>query len=567
MTNGEGRCRRCGEPLNSASAIERVGFRCGLCGYVTATARRTEVELPLGHFVGWAPKAAPFLADEPDPERARAALARIARTTLTQVARRVDNEPAAALCWLQQLLAEADGISRRERERASRAASHPYRIAQMAYALLLRHGPPDFGLLQSAEPSAWFRDEAFAVLGDVSAILNVETLARRGLYRLSIVDHRVVADRTPEDLDLFELGNAIPFEKTHNRLAVLDSTITEAQRTLFGVAIDDLLALINPQRPDSGFVGLDQGNLVYVDKARSKPRARSVVEAFTLTENRLRSFAAPYFFDLGPRATPSGPVEAAMDYVELAARAGAAIWLAYYPFLDCLADRRPPTPTGVSTGPLIAEAITTAVASEAHLLYQLQKTANAKGDKIREHVARLVAGAHNAFEEAVGARFRALGVQVETGLDHLDDRPLPCGEIDVLAVVARPGAVPLALVCEAKNVDLAIYKDFGYDHLAETLKRAQVQIARKSAWVHEAWPALAQRFGAATDPAALVIGLIVTRRPVPIGLLSGWPGAVPGEIEAIVRHLQESPPEGWRSDLARGVVGAGRTAGAAPWTG
>jgi hypothetical protein len=233
------------------------------------------------------------------------------------------------------------------------------------------------------------------------------------------------------------------------------------------------------------------------------------------------------------------------------------MWSAYYPYLDCLAERRPPTRMAMSTIPLIEHAIEAAIDSEAHLLHQMQKAANAQGGGVRKRVARLISEVHGAFEEAVGASFRAAGARVETGLDQLSGRPLPCGEVDVLAVIAREGAAPLALVCEAKNSDLSLQKDFGYAHLATTLKRARAQIAAKAVWVGKAWPALAPRFDVTTEPSAVVLGLIVTRRPVPIGLLGGWPGVVPSEIEGIVRHLRERPPEAWRGDLARGVVGDG----------
>jgi hypothetical protein len=126
-------------------------------------------KIPLEGFVTWVPSTARFLADEDDHDRARLALSNIRAEVLAWVGGHVEAARAAAIMRLTSLLAKADEIDDRMMARASRAGSHPYRIVQLLYALLLRNGPPDFGLPPPAEIPSFFADDAYTVLGDVVA--------------------------------------------------------------------------------------------------------------------------------------------------------------------------------------------------------------------------------------------------------------------------------------------------------------------------------------------------------------------------------------------------------------
>ena len=134
---------------------------------------------------------------------------------------------------------------------------------------------------------------------------------------------------------------------------------------------------------------------------------------------------------------------------------------------------------------------------------------------------------------------------------------LACGEIDVIAAGVGVAGRQVVVVCEAKNVDLALQKDAGYENLRGTMKRAREQVARKAGWVAGSWRAAATLLGLPAADPPVVLGLIVTRRPTPLSMLDPWPGTVPQEVESIAAHLLQRPPGTWRADLARAAVSAG----------
>ena len=295
-----------------------------------------------------------------------------------------------------------------------------------------------------------------------------------------------------------------------------DDLVREAQRLARGRSVDELFALIDPAGADTGLAGSQQGDLVMFDLERSRPEAVALVDDFTLTVERLSRFAAPLFLDLGPVREHPRTGEMLED------EAADALWLAYYPFLPGLTARRPAGRMALTTTGLLIVTMAMLRHTEAHLLHRLAAESPAVRPLARE--------VHTRFEHKVAAALE--GFETRCGVENRE-----CGEIDVLATA--PGIV---LVIEAKNVDLALQKDTGYDHLATTLERARAQVERKARWV------------AAHSPDVVVVGLIVTRRPVPLPLLGRWPGAVPRELPRLAAHLLGTPAGEWRGDLTAGRV-------------
>jgi hypothetical protein len=165
---------------------------------------------------------------------------------------------------------------------------------------------------------------------------------------------------------------------------------------------------------------------------------------------------------------------------------------------------------------------------------------------------------HAQLEAEVAERFQRAGMVAHAPVAALSGRELPCGEIDVLCAARAPvHAARLVVVCEVKNVDVPLQKDFGYENLSRTLKRAQTQVARKAAWVADHWPDVAPSLGLNGSEPALVVGLIVTRRTVPLRTLGRWPGSPLVDVTAVAQHLLTRPISDWRADLVRGIVRRG----------
>jgi hypothetical protein len=273
-----------------------------------------------------------------------------------------------------------------------------------------------------------------------------------------------------------------------------------------------------------------------------------LVRSLTLTYQRLRRFSAPYFFDLGPSAR----VQRSDD--EIVDEAAEMMWLTYYPFLDCLTTRRPAGPFAVTNRRLLGAMLATGVNSQAHLLVRLRTVAGTLGGDTARDVRRLEREVHTAFEELVAERLRGAGMTVALSVSDFRSRPLPCGEIDVIAAAHCPDGTTLVLVCEAKNVDLALQKDLAYNYLAETVNGAIDQVSRKARWVCNTWPELASLIGFKDARSYVVMGLIVTRRPVPLSFLGRWPGITLAEVAAVAQGLLSRRPNDWRRDLALGIV-------------
>ena len=543
-------CRRCGSLLTNSELIREIGRGCAACGYVTVGLRSTTVHLPLEQFPNWVPSTARLIGDDDNQQRVQAALVELCHEVMAWVTRQVDANPGVALQWLVSMLADAGTLSESAKESASRDMSRPYRVVQMMYAILLRRGPLDYRWPQPQAYPSFFVEQAYAVLSTASLISNMVTLARRGLHRIRIVDRQLVAERTNEDLELLELGQNIAIGKATWPPEVLDPQFVEAQKAVFGQSFDDLYAFIDPIRPNSGLAANQDGDFIIIDLERCSPACIRTVDAFTLTADRLQQFAAPYFFDLGQPASPSRLGDT------IVAESGDILWLAYYPFLSAVSVRRPPTRLALTAMPLLLQVFSTAETSKAFLLHRMQEEAIRTGGAALVSTAGFARSTHSDFEKSVGEQFQAAGMVVQVGLNTVDGRPLACGEIDVLAAATHTSDPrPLVIVSEAKNVDLPLQKDFGYEHLAATMQRAQKQVAKKSDWVAAAWPRIADLVGLGAASKPIIIGMIVTRRPVPLSMLGQWPGAVLEEVKGIADHLIKNPVTGWRNDLVKGICG------------
>ena len=548
-------CRRCGKPFPN-NVENRFLIPCDRCRYVTAGTRATRIEMPLEPFREYAPLPASLLGDTADHDETCEAIAGIRQHVLLEVQRHVDESRSSALQWLCWLLGKSDELSERFMASTTLDGSRPFRIAQVVYAMLLRRGTLDFGIETPTVPSSFFQERAYTIVGDVSVLSTNLSLGRKGLYRWSIEGGRLIGERNDKDLALFELIHSL-HSNAHRRpvdasvaAEVFDERLVEVQKLAFGHAVQDLFALIDPAGADTGLAGRQDGDLVWIDLARSTPAARSLIEPFTLTGERLQQFEAPFFFDLGPRA------KMPRDFHRVVEESADAMWLAYYPFFTALTARRPAGPMAFTTTQLLVNALATADSSRAHMLHCAQRKHGQLAPGVGERIKSLVRSFHASFESSVAQTLASNNLKALSSVSEIGGRALECGEIDVVAAGRLSGGGMILLVCEAKNVDLAVQKDSGYEHLSSTLARACEQLRRKTAWAAEHPGDIARLLGLDVPP-TIVAGAIVTRRRVPLPLLERWPGVVPEELDEFAQHLLGAPPSNWRPDIARGIVTLG----------
>ena len=143
-----------------------------------------------------------------------------------------------------------------------------------------------------------------------------------------------------------------------------------------------------------------------------------------------------------------------------------------------------------------------------------------------ERISRLTTLAevsHKRLEREI--RHIALGVGWHAAsVDKVKNVPLPCGDIDALLAKPLPDGCVLILLCEAKDVDMALYKTAGYAQYQKTLKHAQKQLEAKARWLLANWRDVCiERFRTGFDSASRVVLVkaLVTRDYSPIEMTTG----------------------------------------------
>jgi hypothetical protein len=546
---GEGRppaCRRCGAAL--VALIDEVKIhRCVICQYGTYAGGPDRFVVPLEQLGDYVGGGAPFLADQPTTDATVSALRRLRRAALERVQREVDADRLSATQFLLQLLDAGKKLADERATTSTRDMSRPYRIVQLVYALLLRHAPLVLGAPPPATLAPFFVKEAFSILGDVSMLSTFLTSVRHELVALSIENRQLVVVRLPLQDEMYELGHNVagPAGASEPILSLDNAALVEAQRAAFGVAVHDLLALLSPKYGDLGVSGRHEGRVAFIDLERSSDAGCRVVEAFTLTRAQLEAFDAPFFFDRGPRAAAPRAGDRWID------EAADALWLAYYPFLEAQRLDQLSSKVAITTMDLVQRCVATMDGAQSHLLHVARREVARRDASAAAHIDALVRDYHARFEQATAALFSAAGMQARAGVESLGKKRLACGEIDVLAGASSSDHLTL-VVCEVKNVDLSLQKDGGYAHLAATLERARDQVGRKAGWVAENAAMVAEWLSLPVR-STTVVGLVITRRPVPLSMLGRWPGALLAEVPDVARALMRAPSE-WRGDLRNGIV-------------
>lgn len=535
-------CRRCNTDLTNSSPTGRWSRSCPKCNYITC-AWRPDVEIALSDVTGTLAMS-PSLPHTAGHDETLEALRRIEALIIEELCGFVGRNPRGVNAWLFDLLEKSQAISESYAQSPSRMQSVPYRAIQIIYAMLLLEGH-EFQLSPTATSEELRAcSNLYESVTNLIGTTNMITLGRRGQRDLRIRHGRLISSPTEIDHDLFELAQNIaemPVSEDIG-LPVIDAWLAEAERVIFGISITDLFSLVQ------SFAQIDKSGVISIDLDRLPASKRTLIDFFTLSVNRLWEFEAPYFFDLGLPATSSNKARVLKSCTEM-------LWLPYYPFLTACGMGQQSPGIAVSTKEAFAVAQSAGEMTKAYRLVRLMEYAkDNQDDEGRIVLQSISALVHQKFEVFLADMALSMGLRVEASVAVYRDKQLPCGEIDVLAHGRGVDGATIIIVIEAKNVDVPLMKDFSYENLSRTLSRAVVQTVRKRKWAASELDKVADILQIENIVHPIILGIIATRRPVPLAMLDGLAGGSPSEVEELMKEALTVPHSHWRADLAASVI-------------
>ncbi|MEV4173849.1 hypothetical protein [Nonomuraea sp. NPDC049709] len=474
------------------------------------------------------------MPDSTDPGTIAGILAALREQVVRALRAFVDRSPAEALTWLLAAAAEVPA-------EGSVGGNRYVLTLQVVYACLLARGPiPVFWPPADLDPG-WaerLSDLAAALVALSSVLLDLDpgTCTRCELGDGHLTLHPADRVRWALEVNLYGAASLVtdPPENAARVDAVEDAAFGVSASRLLGILLDPASGLGDVTRI------IDQHGLVHVDLGPPTPIVQALRRYAVLNPPRWRDRAVPSFLFADTR-----PAHRTDD--DLVVTASEADWLCYAPLLcgGYVEDGRP-TVVGVTSRGLLQRAYGRAQGSIANRLHQAQRAARARSHDLGREVDRLARAVHADLEQDAAERCRSAGMSAVHGLERLGGRPLPCGEIDVLAQATGPDGGLVVLVGECKNVDLTFYKGRGVAQAEDTLRQAADQVRRKSAWVARTWPAAARALGSPPDPdPPCVVAVVVTRIAAFPSLPDGVPVLPLRELAGFARTLARTPAEQW----------------------
>jgi len=571
---GQWSCRRCGSELSNArvayispaTGIERrAGNRplrvCTTCRWANAPSHSSDRRLELKRLV----RQAPELVDgvlQAHPAEVRDELRKLRSRIIAFLFANVRSSPKDAL---RTLLLWVGGMyeMRRLVHDAGGELRHDVLAGdiQQLYALLRRLGPLavfTFDDVYLPSSDFWWS----AVIDLVRACQELSELIEEPEVDLRLDGDVVVIVRPPIAAWTYEVNVNLPRSAaSYSRLDALASTpaaeinpVEEAERMAFGYSVSDFLNLfgypniLREYTRETGGPGLRIIDL----GPEADTMVRLMARDFTLSLRRVQQYVAPSFFLATGMPTQRSIPQAIEEISE-------ADWLAHAPLLEAAYLHKGQRISAVVTSPHLLDGVRgRAASSVAHRLHNAVLAGRHMKPPVPGQIAALARGFHSAAELEVGREFEAGGMVAVCQLERLDKRPLPCGEIDVIAIGKGLRKRLIVVVCEVKNTDMVFYKDFGGQQAHDLMSRAALQARRKTAWVKANWEKLAPLFPAIstnTRPAVVVPAVATRLTLMPVAdaqcvFISS------SEIGAITKSILSTEIEAWRPDFLAAQVEA-----------
>jgi hypothetical protein len=291
-------------------------------------------------------------------------------------------------------------------------------------------------------------------------------------------------------------------------------------------------------------VALREGGVIKIASSRLPPDVRALFERLSFTVARVKKFRAPNFFDSGPLREELLPSGAAF------AEAAAFNWSAYYP---CLVMHSPATgePIFVTTPRVWQSMLMTLAQRPASLMRSLDDMLERTEPASPKLVAlrRLIQETHQDLEVSVLKLATEEGWKGLSGVERLNGRPLPCGEIDLIAT-ALVGDRRVILVAEVKDSDNPLFLPGFDERIGQLVSHAEKQLKRKGDWVANNWHQaleLLDEQADRRDRRRTLARLVVTRRPLGVHFFKQFPGASLADFQSTARDLLRTDNSVWTS--------------------
>jgi len=400
---------------------------------------------------------------------------------------------------------------------------------EVLYGMLGIHGGLDVQAVRTAyaREARDFLKLVGPMIGDFVGCALQATQMRRGLLAAQLISGVLVSAKTLRHTwtvewyqnrkELFKRA-APPLLDAYQ---MVSPESTRAQRKLLGFDTNDVLELAEKdfaRLRRSATVHEDE-YLRFIDLNRVPSRDRRIVSYLTLTPDRLRRFRVPYFFDLGAER------DQPLDDLDVVIESVAFNWLYYYPFTAMTLESG--TPGLVATGrPAFVGFLTNLLESKAGLLARIVDAARDRGN-LGPDLAALADRAHRRLEKDIRDEALRNG-WFATHVDRYRSERLPCGDMDALVAKLIPPDTCILLLCEAKDIDMAFFRDGGWEECERKVKGAIRQLEQKAKWLAKNWSSqFAQEvFGShfAQPANAIVVRTLVTRDCIPVDFLNGVTG-------------------------------------------
>lgn len=492
-------CRACGAILSEAADWKS----CPRCAHINVMPQK-EKKFPLGHLGVSLPNG--------DHAVACAVLHDATERQLSRARKLIkENVPAATAFLLGSI---------REREaRLDAAVVSRSNVddgdgvlfnlgTQLLYLLLCELGDVRLALTSASPVRSPLYTSLWPILGDIPFLVRLRNAAAAGLSSYAIdagtlietqtESHRLVLETQTNSRRVERL-----FRSIHDPLD--EPELCAAQEAVLGFSMRDWIPLMarNFARLGEKTILINQGGVITVQLDGAGEPARSILDAMTLTLDRVRRFATPFYFDIGlPRDEPI-PIGLPHDVI-------GQNWTAYYPCYSAISENGHAR-VAVFSKHVLVNALSYMVASRSQLMAQLVRhvgnDASPMADDVRRHARALSA----RLEQRIAEQLRRAGFKAESSVVKLSGVQLSCGEIDVLGVRARKSMTEIVVV-EAKDLDFPLQKLGALDRASETLLRGAEQLEKRITWIKEHWRDVVQALGVKPSSSAAVTPLLVTRR-------------------------------------------------------
>jgi hypothetical protein len=547
------RCRRCRAPLTDVEMTllgkhwlrdedsrpgTFSGKKCEECGWNNLVALEQFYDIDLADLALEVHLRSIDLSDTDDREEILNRV-RLARAAVgSRIRNLVLDHPSWAIAWLVAMIAGV-GV-----ERSTDDANRVLAVQQV-YACLVGAGPIDLSTFAAGTlaPDTWVEEVArlAQTMSRLSGtILELGSTTASGASIASGV-LRLVPSGDLIWMTEVNLSRIEDPDRGYHRDLV--QAVDDVEVKVYGASARGLLLQLIGSGSAVGIARATAVPGVLVVDLESPDQTAALLNRFmVLTFERWRSRTVPSFFFADQRRVHR--TEQA-----LLVQASSANWLGFAPLLHAQMDS---VAVGLTSLGLLAQAYGQAVAAISSRLHLASNVAAVDRGLDVAAVRAKARDVHSEFERAAAAECTAGGVPSMSGVELMDGKRLPCGEIDILGGCVGPRG-PVLLVGECKNFDFTFFKDLGPHQARSLIRKGTDQVIRKRSWVGLNWPRITRSLQLPSiEPEVLAV--IVTRTIAAPAEQDGIPVLAIAELASLATLVATMPSDTWPRHVRRGAV-------------